>query len=150
MKDYYQVNPDLATHPENRLQEFEDLIKRTHKNGLKVIIDIVPNHVARKYEGKNNPKDIMDFGANDDKTVEYKRDNNFYYVPNTPFELPDFPNEKPLNGKITPLIDGKFDEFPAKWTGNGTRLPKPDINDWYETVKINYGIRRNKRFSITS
>jgi glycosidase len=141
VKDYYQVNPDLATHPENRLQEFEDLIKRTHKNGLKVIIDIVPNHVARKYEGKNNPKDIMDFGANDDKTVEYKRDNNFYYVPNTPFELPDFPNEKPLNGEITPLIDGKFDEFPAKWTGNGSRNAKPHVDDWYETVKINYGIK---------
>lgn len=141
VKDYYQVNPDLANNPENRLQEFEDLIKRTHKNGLKVIIDIVPNHIARKYEGKNNPKGVVDFGFNDDKTVEYKRDNNFYYIPNTPFELPDFPNEKPLNGEKNPLIDGKFEEFPAKWTGNGSRNAKPHVDDWYETVKINYGIK---------
>lgn len=141
VKDYYQVNPDLATHPENRLQEFEDLIKRTHKNGLKVIIDIVPNHVARKYEGKNNPKGIVDFGTNDDKSVEYKKDNNFYYIPNTSFELPDFPKEKPLNGEVNPLIDGKFDEFPAKWTGNGSRNAKPNVDDWYETVKINYGVK---------
>jgi hypothetical protein len=32
-------------------------------------------------------------------------------------------------------------ENPAKWTGNGSRLSKPDKNDWYETVKVNYGIR---------
>ena len=139
VKDYYNVNPDLAVNPANRLKEFEALIKRTHKAGLKVIIDIVPNHVARKYEGKNNPKGVRDFGADDDVTVEYKRDNNFYYIPNTRFEVPNI--DKPLNGESNPLIDGKFEEFPAKWTGNGSRLAKPDRNDWYETVKVNYGIR---------
>ena len=106
---------------------------------MKVIIDIVPNHIARKYEGKSNPKGIKDFGADDDVSVEYKRNNNFYYIPNTRFEIPDA--DKPLNGEINPLIDGKFEEFPAKWTGNGSRLAKPDKNDWYETVKVNYGIR---------
>ena len=139
VKDYYNVNPDLAVNPANRLQEFEDLIARTHKAGMKVIIDIVPNHIARKYEGKSNPKGIKDFGADDDVSVEYKRDNNFYYIPNTRFEIPD--TAKPLNGESNPLIDGKFEEFPAKWTGNGSRLAKPDKNDWYETVKVNYGIR---------
>ena len=139
VKDYYNVNPDLAVNPANRLQEFEALIVRTHKAGLKVIIDIVPNHIARKYEGKNNPVGVSDFGANDDTTVEYKRDNNFYYVPNSRFEIPD--TDKPLNGEKNPLIDGKFEESPAKWTGNGSRIAKPDRNDWYETVKINYGIR---------
>ncbi|MGQ7944751.1 alpha-amylase family protein [Flavobacterium sp. WC2509] len=139
VKDYYNVNPDLAVDPEKRLEEFEALIKRTHKANLKVIIDIVPNHVARKYEGKSNPAGIRDFGADDDVTVEYKRDNNFYYIPNTPFELPD--SDNPLNGESNPLIDGKFYENPAKWTGNGSRLAKPDVNDWYETVKVNYGIR---------
>jgi glycosidase len=139
VKDYYSVNPDLAVNPANRMEEFEALVARTHKAGLKLIIDIVPNHVARKYEGKNNPKGVRDFGADDDVTVEYKRDNNFYYIPNTHFEIPD--TDKPLNGEKNPLIDGKFEENPAKWTGNGSRLAKPDRNDWYETVKINYGIR---------
>jgi glycosidase len=139
VKDYYNVNPDLAVNPANRLQEFETLIARTHKAGMKVIIDIVPNHIARKYEGKSNPKGVKDFGADDDVSVEYKRDNNFYYIPNTRFEIPD--TAKPLNGESNPLIDGKFDENPAKWTGNGSRMAKPDKNDWYETVKVNYGIR---------
>ena len=139
VKDYYNVNPDLAVNQANRLQEFEDLIARTHKAGMKVIIDIVPNHIARKYEGKSNPKGVRDFGADDDTSVEYKRDNNFYYIPKTRFEIPD--TNKPLNGESNPMIDGKFDEYPAKWTGNGSRMAKPDKNDWYETVKVNYGIR---------
>ena len=141
VKDYYNVNPDLAVDPAKRLQEFEALIKRTHNNGLKVVIDIVPNHIARKYEGKSNPKGVRDFGADDDKTVEYKRDNNFYYIPNSKFEVPTDGNYKPLGGENHVLADGKFEEIPAKWTGNGSRLAKPDINDWYETVKINYGVK---------
>ena len=139
VKDYYNVNPDLALNPTNRLQEFEDLIDRTHKAGLKVIIDIVPNHIARKYEGKNNPEGVKDFGADDNVNVEYSRNNNFYYIPNNHFEIPD--NDIPLNGEKNPLVDGVFDENPAKWTGNGSRKVKPDQNDWYETVKVNYGIR---------
>jgi glycosidase len=141
VKDYYNVNPDLAVNPAKRLEEFESLIARTHKNGLKLLIDIVPNHIARKYESKSNPKGIRDFGAVDNKSVEYARDNNFYYIPNQPFQVPTSDNYKPLNGEKNLAIDGKFDENPAKWTGNGSRLAKPDINDWYETVKINYGIR---------
>ncbi|HEX8270150.1 MAG TPA: alpha-amylase family glycosyl hydrolase [Flavobacterium sp.] len=141
VKDYYNVNPDLAVNPKNRLQEFEALIDRTHKNGLKLLIDIVPNHVARRYEGRSNPKKVCDFGADDDTTVEYKRDNNFYYIPGEPFKVPTSPDYKPLNGEAHPLNDGKFAESPAKWTGNGSRMAKPDINDWYETVKINYGIK---------
>lgn len=139
VKDYYNVNPDLAVNPANRLQEFEALIARTHKAGLKVIIDIVPNHIARKYEGKNNPEGVKDFGADDNINVEYSRDNNFYYIPKNHFEIPD--GDIPLNGEKNPMVDGFFDENPAKWTGNGPRKVKPDQNDWYETVKVNYGIR---------
>ena len=139
VKDYYNVNPDLAVNPANRLQEFEDLIDRTHKAGLKLIIDIVPNHIARKYEGKNNPEGVKDFGADDDVNVEYSRNNNFYYIPKVHFEIPD--GDIPLNGEKNPMVDGFFDENPAKWTGNGSRKVKPDQNDWYETVKVNYGIR---------
>lgn len=139
VKDYYNVNPDLAVNPGYRLEEFEALIARTHNAGMKVIIDIVPNHIARKYEGKNNPLGVKDFGVDDDQTIEYKRDNNFYYIPNSKFEVPDM--AKPLNGENNNLSDAKFLENPAKWTGNGSRLAKPDKNDWYETVKVNYGIR---------
>lgn len=141
VKDYYNVNPDLAVDPAKRLEEFEALISRTHKHRLKVIIDIVPNHIARNYKGLTNPNGVKDFGADDDTSVEYSRDNNFYYIPNTPFEVPTSPDYKPLNGEVNPLSDGKFKEFPAKWTGNGSRMAKPDINDWYETVKVNYGVR---------
>lgn len=139
VKDYYNVNPDLAVNPANRLEEFKSLITRTHNAGLKLLIDIVPNHIARKYEGRNNPVGVTDFGTNDDVTVEYKRDNNFYYIPNSKFEVPD--TAKPLNGEANLLSDGKFTEIPAKWTGNGSRMAKPDKNDWYETIKVNYGIR---------
>ena len=80
VKDYYQVDPDLAVDTEKRMEEFEQLIKRSHKAGMEVIIDIIPNHIARAYEGKNNPEGISDFGEQDDKTVTYKKDNNFYVI----------------------------------------------------------------------
>ncbi len=142
VKDYYNVNPDLAEDPFKRLEEFKALIDRTHKAGLKLLIDIVPNHVARNYEGKSTPKGSEPFGANDDTTVEYKRDNDFYYVPDSEFQVPEWQNGyQPLGGEPLPLADGRFKEVPAKWTGNGSRSPHPDMNDWYETVKINYGVR---------
>jgi len=141
VKDYYTVNPDLAENVSNRLQEFEALIARSHKAKLKVIIDIVPNHVARNYQSLTNPEGTKDFGATDDTSVAYAVDNNFYYVPNTSFEVPDFLNGYvPLGGEKQPLSDKKFDETPAKWTGNGSRASKPNFYDWYETVKVNYGI----------
>lgn len=142
VKDYYNVNPDLAIDPANRLEEFKALIERSHKHGLKVLIDIVPNHVARRYEGLTNPEGVVDFGANDDTSVAYARDNNFYYIPGTEFKVPEWQDGYlPLGGENHPLADGKFSEVPAKWTGNGSRAPQPHQNDWYETVKINYGVR---------
>ena len=142
VKDYYSVDPDLATDPSRGMQEFEALIKRTHDNGMKVLIDIVPNHIARKYEGRNNPEGVSDFGAHDDNSVTYARNNNFYYIIGESFKVPVWNDGYlPLGGEKHPLADGKFDETPAKWTGNGSRLSQPDQNDWYETVKINYGVR---------
>ncbi|MCZ4307209.1 alpha-amylase family protein [Vibrio atlanticus] len=142
VKDYYSVNPDLADNPAQRLQEFEALIKRSHDNGLKVIIDIVPNHIARNYQGLNNPEGVRDFGDQDDTTVEYHRNNNFYYIPDSAFELPEIePAFIPLGGEQHPNLASPFLESPAKWTGNGSRLSKPNFDDWYETVKINYGVR---------
>ena len=56
--------------------------------------------------------------------------NNFYYTPNEAFEVPDFLNNyTPLGGNENPLSDKKFDENPAKWTGNGSRSTKPDFYD---------------------
>ncbi|WP_417363092.1 alpha-amylase family protein [Galbibacter sp.] len=141
VKDYYNVNPDLATEPAKRLDEFKALIQRTHKAGMKVIIDIVPNHVARNYHSISAPEGVEDFGATDDTTVQYHKDNNYYYNPGQGFTLPKWRDGYlPLGGEKHPLIDGYFDENPAKWTGNGARASQPDQNDWYETVKVNYGI----------
>ncbi len=142
VKDYYNVNPDLAVNPDERLQEFKALVERTHRRQMKVLIDIVPNHVARNYEGLSNPQGVSDFGANDDTAVEYQRDNNFYYIPDSIFKVPEWKDGyQPLGGNNNPLVDNRFEETPAKWTGNGSRLSQPDSNDWYETVKINYGVR---------
>lgn len=142
VKDYYNVNPDLADDPAKRLEEFEELIDRTHKHGLKVVIDIIPNHVARFYKGSVNPEGVEDFGASDDTSVEYARDNNFYYIPGKDFKVPEFPeSHRPLGGADHPLSDSKFVESPAKWTGNGSRAAQPSFNDWYEAIKVNYGVR---------
>ena len=142
VKDYYNVNPDLAVDATKRLEEFEELIDRTHRIGMKVIIDIVPNHIARGYVRMTNPEGVSDFGANDNTTVEYDKNNNFYYIPGEDFKVPNWKNNyQPLGGEANELSDSKFEEKPAKWTGNGSRLAQPDFYDWYETVKINYGIK---------
>ena len=64
-----------------------------------------------------------------------------YYIPDQAFQVPTSHNYKPLNGEKNPLIHGKINGNPVKWKGKGSWLAKPDINDWYETVKINDGIR---------
>lgn len=127
IKDYYDVSPALASNVEKRMDEFEELVDRSHKAGLKVIIDFVPNHVARQYKSDRLPRKAKDLGENEDTSQFFATDNNFYYFPEQPlqpqFELP--------NG---------YNEFPAKATGNDKFDPYPGINDWYETVKINYGV----------
>ena len=149
VRDYYNVNPDLAENPAERLREFEALIERTHENGMKVIIDIVPNHVARGYNSQSRPDGVDDFGANDDTSVEWAKDNNFYYVVGEDFRPPESPaGYRPLGGEDHPLSDGKFHESPAKWTGNGARAAQPDFNDWFETVKVNYGVRPDGSYAF--
>ncbi|MGF1758587.1 alpha-amylase [Photobacterium sagamiensis] len=146
VKDYYNVNPDLAVDPANRLEEFKALIERSHRHGLKVIIDIVPNHVARRYQGLTNPEGVECFGASDDTAVAYHRDNNFYYIPEQAFTLPESEGGyQPLGGEDHPLLATPYEEFPAKWTGNGSRLAQPMFDDWYETVKVNYGVTPDGR-----
>lgn len=137
IRDYYDVDPDLAVDVKNRMKEFEALLERTHKNGLKVIIDFVPNHVARSYESKAKPAKVIDFGAQDDKTVAYHPRNDYYYVPGKNFVAPVDTN---VNDGLASLKDGRFSESPAKATGNNVFSEAPSKNDWYETVKLNYGV----------
>ena len=139
IKDYYDVDPDLAVDVKNRMTEFEALIKRTHTNGLKVIIDFVPNHVARTYASDSHPAGVRDFGQDDDKTQAFSAKNDFYYLPGQPFVVPV--GYKPGgDGFSSSLKDGKFDENPAKATGNDVFSATPGINDWFETIKLNYGV----------
>jgi glycosidase len=139
IKDYYDVDPDLAVDVKNRMNEFEALIKRTHDNGLKVIIDFVPNHVARTYASDSHPAGVRDFGQDDDKTQAFSAKNDFYYLPGQPFVVPSGYNPGG-DGFSSALKDGKFDENPAKATGNDVFSATPDINDWFETIKLNYGV----------
>ena len=126
--DYYDVNAYLADNAADRMSEFEQLIKRTHEAGLKVIIDFVPNHVARDY-GKIDPTPGHPvLGAEDDKTVHWKETNDFFYYPGEALRLP---TECPKGME-------PFSEIPAMATGNNCYSPCPSVNDWYETVKINY------------
>lgn len=130
IKDYYDIDPDLAKNPDRRIEEFDSLVTRCHHNGFKVIIDFVPNHLARKYHS-DIACENQDFGFNDNDKVAFSPDNNFYYLPGEEFS-PDFglKNEQ----------DDEYHEFPAKATGNDCFTSSPSKNDWYDTVKLNYGI----------
>ncbi|MBB5395423.1 alpha-amylase family glycosyl hydrolase [Mucilaginibacter sp. AK015] len=139
IKDYYDIATDLAVDVEFRISEFKELVGRTHKSGMKVIIDFVPNHVARTYASDVKPNGVRDFGEDDDSTVDFSPDNDFYYIPGQPFVVPGGYNPGGDDFK-SPLKDGKFDEYPAKATGNDVFSPAPGINDWFETVKLNYGV----------
>ena len=129
--DYYDIDPDLATNVEKRMNEFESLVKRTHKAGLKMIIDFVPNHVARQYKSTAKPKGIADFGENDNTGMQFSPQNNFYYCPEQSFAA----DIDLYHGEELP-----YEEFPAKATGNDCFGNRPGRNDWYETVKLNYGV----------
>jgi glycosidase len=139
VKDYYDVDPDLAVDVSNRMKEYEALIERTHQNGLKVTMDFVPNHVARTYASDTKPQDVRDFGQDDDKGKAFDPGNDFYYTPGHAFIVPHGYNPGG-DAFASPLKDGKFDENPAKATGNDVFTAYPSINDWFETVKLNYGV----------
>jgi glycosidase len=136
IKDYFDVCPDYAMDPEKRMDEFKSLLERCRKHGFKVIIDFVPNHVARSYSSDVKPE--HSFGADDRRDVFFDRENHFYYL------QPDHPGggaplKLPTAGK--PGCDGLFDlerDF-GRVTGNNVISWSPSINDWYETVKLNYG-----------
>ena len=129
--DYYDIDPDLAVDVPQRMQEFESLIERTHKAGMKVIIDFVPNHVARQYHSICKPDGVKDLGEGDNPQNGFDPQNNFYYCPGQRFT----PYFDLYHGEDEPYI-----EEPAKATGNDCFHNDPGMNDWYETVKLNYGV----------
>jgi len=130
IKDYYDIDPDLADHVPDRMAEFEALVQRTHDAGMKVIIDFVPNHVARQYGSDVRPPHVHDLGQNDNISKAFDPNNNFYYLTNQPFICCTDDN----------FSDTAYSEYPAKATGNDCFSPSPGPSDWYETVKLNYGI----------
>lgn len=130
IKDYYDVDPDLAVNIPERMQEFESLVDRSHAAGLKVIIDFVPNHVARRYHSDAKPEGVVDLGQDDNTEVHFDPQNNFYYIPRQEFQPQFYIGEG----------DQKYREYPAKATGNDCFGAYPNRNDWYETVKLNYGV----------
>ena len=128
--DYYDIDPDLADDIDRRMDEFQQLVDRTHQAGMKVIIDFVPNHVAREYHSIMKPEGVRDLGEDDDTGKHFSPTNNFYYCPGQSFVSPVQPKEG----------EEPYVENPAKCTGNDRFDNCPGRNDWYETVKLNYGI----------
>lgn len=139
IKDYYDVAPDLAVDVKNRMKEFESLIERTHNNGLKVIIDFVPNHVARQYKSDAKPTGVKDLGEVDDMTKAFAVNNNFYYLLGSQLQPPHEAVQRAIALGL-PGTQNPYVENPAKATGNGSFSPSPNQFDWFEAVKLNYGI----------
>ncbi len=133
IKDYYDVNPFLAENPANRMAEFEAMVERVHKQKLKLIIDFVPNHVARQYHSDVKPTGVLDLGEGDVSGVAFSPENNFYYLPGEEFIIP--------KGVHVPVESVQpYHEYPAKATGDDVFSSRPSINHWYETTKLNYGV----------
>lgn len=133
--DYYDVDPDLADNVSGRMQEWESLIDRTHEEGMSVIMDFVPNHVGREYHSISKPDGVRDLGEDDNPNMNFSPSNNFYYCWGQPLNLQNVLAAHPAPEGSEPYI-----EQPAKATGNDQFTSYPGPNDWYETVKLNYGI----------
>lgn len=132
--DYYDIDPDIAVDVDARMAEFEALVARTHAAGMKVLMDFVPNHVARQYRSIARPQGVEDLGEGDDTGKHFDAQNNFYYCPGERLDL----SCVPVHGYACDAAP--YDEYPAKCTGNDRFDAHPQQNDWYETVKLNYGV----------
>lgn len=133
--DYYDIDPDIAESVPDRMQEFENLVERTHNAGMKVIIDFVPNHVAREYKSICKPAGVHDLGEDDDTGKHFDPQNNFYYCPGESLDMNGFDTSRAQAFGLP-----RYEESPAKCTGNDRFDSHPQQNDWYETVKLNYGV----------
>lgn len=141
IRDYYDVDPDLAVDVNNRMQEFNDLVKRIHSNRLKVIIDFVPNHVARSYHSDVKPSGVRDLGEGDNTSHFFSVNNNFLYLHGSEFIIPG--DYHPLGGDESLGNRNDYREAPARVTGNDIYSASPSANDWFETVKLNFGVDPN-------
>ena len=142
VRDYFDVCPDYAQDPANRLPEFTTLVRRIHRAGLKALLDFVPNHVARGYHSVVKPE--LDFGMGDDTGEFFAHHNHFFYLVNLPGQTLTLskpaswnPSGVKFDGKFAPE-DGSVGR-PPKVTGNNVTSPNPGTEDWYDTIKLNYG-----------
>ncbi len=124
--DYYDIHPTIVRNPKKRRETFRSFVARCHRHGVKVVIDFVPNHVSRQYDGTHTPEGVASLGAKDDTSKAFDSGNNFYYLPGEELQLP--------HGSSS------YRESPARVTGNDCWSAAPSANDWYETVKLNYGV----------
>lgn len=133
--DYFDVAADLAENPDERLKEFQELIQRTHDAGMKCLIDFIPNHVARSYG--SDVDDATPLGSGDDNTKPYAPDNAFYYLPG--------------EGTLTlPSERGVYipEQNCGRVSGNGAARWSPTPNDWWDTIKLNYGYDYNAKATL--
>lgn len=130
--DYYDVDPDIAVSVNDRIKEFERLVRRTHDAGMKVIIDFVPNHVGREYHSDAAPAGAPASLGTDDRTDWFfAQNNNFYYLNHERFA----PEGVDLGEGA-----GAYVEKTARASGNDCFTARPGRFDWYDTVKLNYGV----------
>ncbi len=125
--DYYDVDPDLATDPARRMEEFEALLQRCRRWGMVPMMDFIANHVSRCYHSTVRPE--CSFGAQDDRGTFFARENAFYYL-------------SPQNSDywlMLPQAEFRPERGCGRVTGNNAATWQPTEFDWYETVKLNYG-----------
>jgi glycosidase len=150
IRDYFDVSPDYAVDPAKRLEEFKAMVARAHGQGMKVLIDFVPNHVARSHSSTVRPE--LSFGASDDRGKFFDPKNNFFYLTGEaevqgegpPLRLPTVDGDGRATSPTVQAVgggDGLFEaekEF-GRVTGNNAVSWSPGQDTWYETVKLNYG-----------
>lgn len=142
VRDYYDVSPDYADAPPNRMREFEDLVERIHVAQMEVLIDLVSNHVSRAYSSIHNPDSSL--GSKDDTTQFFSPGNEFFYLVDPPGQALELTKPDTWNPAGV-VFDGRFGPEdgspgrPPKATGNNVTSPHPSATDWYETIKLNYG-----------
>lgn len=134
--DAWDVSPQVGS-----IDDFKEAIRRAHAAGLRVMMDFIPNHTARVHRTDVICKSHFNFGQGDRQEQFFDSMNNYFYLQGREFIPPAQP--------IGPGVDGVFDtdiftsgiqlENPARVTGNDIKASPPDISDWYETAKLNYG-----------
>lgn len=142
IRDLYDVCPDYASDPAERMLEFHALVDRAHNAGLQVLIDFVPNHVSRGYSSVTGCHDNL--GQHDQRSVFFNPQNHFFYLVDPPNQVLRLSKPESWNPAAT-VFDGRFAPedgspgHPPRATGNNCTSPSPLTSDWYETIKLNYG-----------